>query len=160
MQAFFFFNYHGERRMQRRRAHVYSYYSDREYSSVYAQRLFPLSSAMMRQVLSYARRHDAASATRWGFQNSTRGARDGVFSIVFTVAGIFLRRPGNSTGPIGEGERIGAFAEHISGNHEIRFYGRLTRGNELVAEERERGKERERRREEERRARNEDKGYA
>lgn len=63
-----------------------------------------------------------------------REARDEVFSIVCTVAwAIFLRRPRNGTGPIGEGERLGGFAEHISGSHEIRFYGRRASGNELVA---------------------------
>lgn len=69
-----------------------------------------------------------------------------------TVAwAIFLRRPGNGTAPIGEGERIGRFAEHISGSHEIRFYGRRASGNE---------RDRKRRIEKGRRARNEDKGYA
>lgn len=57
-------------------------------SSDCVQRLFPLPSATVRQVLSYARRRDAASAARRGFQNPpTREARDGVFSIVSTVAG-------------------------------------------------------------------------
>lgn len=61
---------------------------------------------------------------------------------------IFLCRPGNGTGPIGEGERIGEFAEHISGSHEIRFYGRQANGNELVAGERKREEKKEREEEE------------
>lgn len=77
-----------------------------------------------------------------------RSSRRNIFNRLYGRWAIFLRRPGNGTGPIGEGERIGAFAEHISGSHEIRFYGRQTSGNELVAEERERGKGKERERRE------------
>lgn len=74
-----------------------------------------------------------------------RSSRRSIFNRLYGRRAIFLRRPGNGTGPIGEGERIGGFAEHISGSHEIRFYGRQASGNELVAGERKRGKiERER----------------
>jgi len=56
--------------------------------------------------------------------------------------------------------RIGGFAEHISGSHEIRFYRRWASGNEPVAGEREReregGKEREARKREREREREEE----
>ncbi|KAL6437321.1 hypothetical protein ACFW04_005078 [Cataglyphis niger] len=44
-----------------------------------------------------------------------RSPRRSIFNRLYG-AGRFLRRPGNGTGPI----------EHISGSHEIRFYGRRT----------------------------------
>ncbi|XP_011062564.1 PREDICTED: uncharacterized protein LOC105150888 isoform X1 [Acromyrmex echinatior] len=54
-----------------------------------------------------------------------RSPQRSIFNRLYGRWAIFLRRPGNGTGPIGEGERIGGFAEHISGrSHEIRFYGR------------------------------------
>lgn len=54
----------------------------------------------------------------------------------------YPRRPGNGTGPIGEGEQIGGFAKHISGSHEstiIRATNELGRGvREKESEKKER----------------------
>lgn len=66
-----------------------------------------------------------------------RSPRRSIFNRLYG-AGRFLRRPGNGTGPIGEGEQIGGFAEHISGSHEIRFYGRRTSSRGARGRERER----------------------